>query len=164
MLLKRKQQDNKTKVIYKSSTICASIFENDTKALTVIFNNGGQYKYANVSDTDYTRFETGDSQGIILNSHIKKYPFTKLDPLDVTAILKEIEDLSTSDTAIELVTKAKVMIDAMLRVSAGFVATDKINPTLLEGVEKAISEYNKVPRAAGPSVTPPTSAPSPVIS
>ena len=75
MLLKTQEQDNKKKSIYASSNICASIYDKSTSALTILFNNGGQYVYEGVTNTDYTRFEMADSQGAVFNSHIKKYPF-----------------------------------------------------------------------------------------
>jgi hypothetical protein len=75
MLLKKQENDNVTKAIYASSNVCASTYDRTTKNLTIIFNNGGQYRYTNVSETDYTRFELADSQGVIINSHIKKYAF-----------------------------------------------------------------------------------------
>jgi hypothetical protein len=77
MILKKQTKDNLVKAIYASSNICASTYDTQTKDLVIIFNNGGQYKYPNVSETDYTRFEIADSQGAIFNSHIKKYDFQK---------------------------------------------------------------------------------------
>lgn len=98
MILKKQEKNEKVKAIYSSSNICASTYDKDTKSLVIIFNNGGQYLYEGVSLTDYTRFESADSQGIVMNSHIKKHPFTKLDKVDTTAILTEIADLSKPNT------------------------------------------------------------------
>jgi hypothetical protein len=144
MLLKKQEKDNKIKAMYNSSTILASIYNTDTNELTVIFKNGGQYKYAPVTNTDYVRFESADSQGIVLNSHIKKYTFEKLAPVDTTVIIKEIETLKADDNKNATATKSKAMLDAMIRLTAGYVATDAVNPTLLANVEKAIAEYHKV--------------------
>ena len=49
MILKRKEKDSVIKAIYSSSNICASVYNNITNELTVIFNHGGQYKYADVA-------------------------------------------------------------------------------------------------------------------
>ena len=68
MIIKKQEKNGKIKAMYSSSTICASIFDTLTKDLTVIFNNGGQYKYPNVELTDYTRFETSDSNGITFST------------------------------------------------------------------------------------------------
>jgi hypothetical protein len=84
MLLKKQEKDNVTKAIFSSSNICASTYDRTTKNLTIIFNKGAQYKYPNVSETDYTRFELADSQGVVFNSHIKKYDFEKLDNVDTS--------------------------------------------------------------------------------
>jgi len=148
MILKRQEKDNKIKAMYKSSTILASVFETDTNTLTVIFTNGGQYKYANVTLTDYTRFETADSQGIVLNSHIKKYTFEKLAPVDPTAIIKEITDLSKVDDKATIEEKTKLMFDYMLKLTAGYIATNKVHTTTLAGLEKAIADYNKATQVA----------------
>ena len=94
MILKKQEKNGKIKAMYSSSNICASIYDTTTNELTLIFNNGGQYKYTGVSNTDYMRFEIADSQGSVMNTHIKKYPFTKLDKVDTTEILKEVEELS----------------------------------------------------------------------
>lgn len=141
MFLKKQEKDNKIKVIYKSSTICASIFESDTKALTVIFNNGGQYKYADVSNSDYVRFEGGDSQGSILNTHIKKYSFTKMDKVDVTDILKEIEEMS--DKTVSLDEATKTMLQSTIFLISVYVGNGEIANSALTKLEADIAVYKK---------------------
>ena len=71
MILKKQENENEVRGLYKSSNICASIYNKSNGDLTVLFNNGGQYKYSKVSLTDYTRFELAESQGVVFNSHIK---------------------------------------------------------------------------------------------
>ena len=97
MILKRKEKDGIIKAIYSSSNICASVYNTVTNELTIIFSNGGQYKYTEVTKTDYMRFETADSQGSVISSHIKKYTTSKLDNVDTTEILKEVEQLKTQE-------------------------------------------------------------------
>ena len=102
MIVKRLEKNGKIKAMYSSSTICGSVYDTATKELTVIFNNGGQYKYPDVASTDYMRFETADSNGSTFNTYIKKKytTFEKLDKLSDTAlatILKEVEELKTKE-------------------------------------------------------------------
>tara|TARA_R110000868_G_scaffold386753_1_gene655152 strand:- start:819 stop:1250 length:432 start_codon:yes stop_codon:yes gene_type:complete len=86
MVLHRKQTESGIKALYKSSNILASIYSESTKELEIIFKRGSRYLYENVTATDYTRFELADSQGKVLNSHIKAYTFKKLDDVDPKSI------------------------------------------------------------------------------
>ena len=90
MILHKKQTENCVKALYKSSNILASTYNDKTKELEVIFKRGSRYLYENVSVTDYTRFELADSQGKVLNSHIKAYSFKKLDDVDPSLIEESI--------------------------------------------------------------------------
>lgn len=154
MILKRQEKDNKIKAMYKSSTILASVFETDTKNLTVIFANGGQYKYTNVGLTDYTRFETADSQGSVLNSYIKKYPFEKMTTIDTTAIIKEIFDLSSVDDKLSLESKTRLMLATMNQLISYYIQNGKIDSTILKNVSTTIVAYDKVANPVGASLTP----------
>ena len=93
MILKRVETDVKIKAIYESSNILASTYEPSKKDLTIIFKRGASYTYKNVDKTDYFRFETADSQGEVLNKHIKKYDAVKNDAVDVKKIEDEILNL-----------------------------------------------------------------------
>ena len=81
--------------MYDSSNILASIYDNTTNDLSLIFKGGRKYKYANVSKSDYMRFEIAESQGDVFNTHIKKYSFERLEDVDPTRIITEAEDLKT---------------------------------------------------------------------
>lgn len=105
MILKKQEKDEITKAIYSSSNICASTYDKDSKSLVIIFNNGGQYLYEGVSLTDYTRFESADSQGKVLNSHIKNHPFKKLDKVDTTELLNEVKVLTKVDESEDVTDK-----------------------------------------------------------
>jgi hypothetical protein len=153
MILKRLEKDNKIKAMYASSTICATIFDTTTKELTVIFNNGGQYKYPNVSLTDYTRIEISESTGSDFNTHIKKKytEFEKLDKLSDTAlaaILKDVEEMKAADDKLQLASKTKTMLDSMTRLVAAYIATDKINPSVFKDVQASIEAYNQIANPA----------------
>jgi len=97
MILKRQEKDNKIKAIYESSNILASTYDKTDTSLTLIFKKGGQYKYSNVSASDYTRFEIAESQGVVFNTHIKKYSFDKLADVDPSEIVNEISALSEAE-------------------------------------------------------------------
>lgn len=113
MLLKRQENDTLIKVMYNSSNVIASIYEKQTQDLTLIFEAGTQYKYPNVSLSDYTRFELADSQGKVFNSHIKKPNFTKLDPINPEAILKEISSMKKAGEYALLKVKQDKIVKAM---------------------------------------------------
>jgi hypothetical protein len=145
MILKRQEKNGKVKAMYSSSNICASVYDTATGDLTLIFNNGGQYQYAGVSKTDYTRFETADSQGVVMNTHIKKYPFTKLDKVDTTEILKEVEDLSVStepEVTPEMATKQ--MLGDMTSIIDNYIKNGSITATSLGLLKVSMGQYEEV--------------------
>ena len=90
MILKRIEKDGIVKAIYKSSNILASKYDKNNKTLNVTFNRGTNYTYMGVSLTDYTRFEIAESQGKVLNTHIKQYETIKGDDIDPSKIINEI--------------------------------------------------------------------------
>jgi hypothetical protein len=65
--------------------------------LAVIFKSGTQYIYSNVTNEDYKKFESGESQGKLLNTIIKKYGFDKIkDIVDVKPILEQINNIKNN--------------------------------------------------------------------
>ena len=72
------------------------------KNLTITFKRGAQYVYKNVSASDYMRFETAESQGAILNSHIKQYPVDKGDTIDANLIVEEIDKLKAENQQLKV--------------------------------------------------------------
>lgn len=88
MLLKRTEKDGVVNALYDSSNILGSKWNG--KNLTVIFKHGASYTYNDVSKTDYMRFETADSQGVVLNAKIKAYSFTKDDAVDGQQLINEV--------------------------------------------------------------------------
>jgi len=146
MILKRLEKNNKIKAMYSSATICASTFDTNTRDLIIIFKNGGQYKYPNVELTDYTRFETADSNGTTFNTYIKKKytNFEKLDKVDVSVILKEIDELKAAEDKTSSEVKSKLMMVNMANLISLYITTGKINEDILKKLETNISDYNKV--------------------
>ncbi len=153
MLLKKQEKDNVTKAIYASSNVCASTYDRTTKDLTIIFNNGGQYKYPNVSETDYTRFELADSQGVVLNSHIKKYAFEKLDKVDPSAILAEVTELKDAEKKAKIEMAIKKMITSVNAVTNYYETTQSVDPALYSKMKSAMEEYEKITASAATVVT-----------
>ena len=153
MLLKKQEKDTVTNAIYASSNVCASTYDRTTKDLTIIFNNGGQYKYPNVSETDYTRFELADSQGVVLNSHIKKYAFEKLDKVDPSAILAEITELKDAEKKAKITHYTKGLVAAIDAVSVYYQKTESIDPALYTKMKSAMEEYEKITAYAATVVT-----------
>jgi len=148
MILKKQEKNGKIKAMYSSSTICVSIFDTATKDLTVIFNNGGQYKYTSVELTDYTRFETADSNGTIFNTYIKKKytNFEKLDKLDennIKSILKEVDELKTAEEKVSTEGAAKSMMEVMAGMVANYISTGNVDSSMLRKLESKIAAYDK---------------------
>jgi hypothetical protein len=80
---------------YQSSNIKYSKcldHDNSLKTLRVVFNNGTQYEYKNVSVQDYLFFRDSDSQGKALNQYIKgkNYEYEKLENADMQALEDEL--------------------------------------------------------------------------
>jgi hypothetical protein len=70
-----------TKIIneIKSSNLKKTVYDTETKKLTVEFNNNTIYEYEEVPHQIYTRFRLSESQGKYFISEIsKKYKYTKV--------------------------------------------------------------------------------------
>jgi hypothetical protein len=151
MILKKQEKNNLVQAIYESSNICASTYNNQTKDLVIVFNNGGQYKYTNVSETDYTRFEIADSQGAIFNSHIKKYNFEKLDKINVVSIIKEVNELKDADKQIKVNHYTEEMIEKMKAVIQYYETTNSVDPILHTKLKSSMDDYEKITTSVGAS-------------
>jgi hypothetical protein len=97
MILERVEKDGLVKGVYDSSNIIASTYDKRNNDLTIIFKHGGTYTYHKVSTADFLRFETAESQGKVLNSNIKSYPFIKGDTVDPALIVKKIKQLKVEE-------------------------------------------------------------------
>jgi hypothetical protein len=145
MILKRQEKDGIIKAIYSSSNICASTYNSTSNELTIIFNHGGQYKYLDVAKTDYMRFETAESQGSVLNTHIKKYTSAKLDAVDVTEIIKEVESLKEDeDKHVSPDVATKQMLEAMSNIISNYLKNGNVTASSLNGLKKGISTFENV--------------------
>lgn len=149
MILKRQEKNGKIKAMYSSSTICGSVYDTATKDLTVIFNNGGQYKYPNVEATDYMRLETSDSNGTAFSTHIKKKyaTFEKLDKLSDAAlsmIMKEVGELKTAEKTVSIEDTTKLMMESIINVLSNYISSGNVNDELLSVLQTKISDYQKL--------------------
>lgn len=146
MILKRQETDGIIKAIYSSSNICASTYNTTNNDLVVIFNHGGQYRYTSVSKTDYMRFETADSQGSVLNTHIKKYASSKMDSVNTSEIMKEVETLKSDDDDkhVSPETATKTILENMNDIIGYYIKNGNITATSLNELKKGISTYENI--------------------
>jgi hypothetical protein len=95
MLLLEEKSETSSICYFKSSNILAAKYDSEKMLLAVIFNDGWQYVYENISNYTFQRFKIAESQGQALNKHIKgKFNFMKVsEKLDVTELKKTVETL-----------------------------------------------------------------------
>tara|TARA_R110000796_G_scaffold58413_5_gene134912 strand:- start:18235 stop:18666 length:432 start_codon:yes stop_codon:yes gene_type:complete len=137
MLLKRLVKDGIVKGIYKSSNILVSEYNQTNNDLTVVFKYGGKYKYTNVAKTDFTRFELAESQGKVLNSHIKKYAFVNQGKVDVAELLESVEEAE-----IEILKDYYgAIISAFKGMTADWDKDESFDDTKLDKVKELIKNY-----------------------
>lgn len=97
MVILKHEEAGAVECLYDSSNVLGSKYVKGEKKLAVIFKSGTQYVYTNVTNEDYKKFESGDSQGKLLNTVIKKYSFEKSkEIIDVTPIIEQIETIKKS--------------------------------------------------------------------
>jgi hypothetical protein len=137
MILKRVEKENVVKAIYDSSNILASKYDKTSKDLTITFKRGAQYKYIGVSASDYMRFETAESQGAVLNSHIKPYSFEKGEAIDANVIVEEINKLKNE----EVIKHQESIIADMERIVSDFDQNQTFNESTLMDLVKRITNY-----------------------
>jgi len=140
MILERVEKDKLVKAIYESSNIVASTYNKNNKDLNIIFKHGGSYTYQNVSETDYMRFETADSQGKILNSNLKSYAFLKHDNVDVDVVIKKIKAIKGSETSAMELGISKLMEEMVEH----FRDTSKLDTTRVGRLTSMLSVYNQM--------------------
>lgn len=140
MIIQREEKDGIVKGFYKSSNVALSEYNKTTKDLIITFGYGGVYNYHNVPDKDYFRFELDESQGKIINSHIKNYAFTKLADVDKNEVKKQVEE------AIEAEKKSfRVrIIELMTEIKADYFQNGEVdlNETLYAELDKTREHYN----------------------
>ena len=97
MLLNKHKTHDSIENIYNSSNILASKYNIHSNKLAIIFKGGRQYLYHDVKKSDYDLFEKAESQGKVLNTHIKDYKMEKIEgTVDDTPILEQIQILKNN--------------------------------------------------------------------
>ena len=140
MILELVEKDDLVKVIYESSNIVASTYNKTNKNLNITFKHGGSYTYQDVSSTDYMRFETADSQGKILNSNIKKYPFLKHDDVDVEDVIKKIKAIKQDEIgAMEV-----GLINSMKNIVNEYDSTGVLHTQSIGKLNSMLGVYNEM--------------------
>ena len=137
MLLKRTQKENLVESTYDSSNILSSKYDKNSKKLTITFKRGVQYTYMDVSASDYLRFETAESQGAILTSHIKSYSFEKGDVVDAKVIQEEIDKLKRE----ELILMQQSIIDDMESIISEFDMDGEFKENKFKNLTNKIKSY-----------------------
>jgi hypothetical protein len=125
---------------YASTNILASEYYLN-EDLIITFKGGGRYKYLDVKKTDYTRFEIAESQGAVVNTHIKPYSFIKLEKIDATLLTEEIEALKTKEKEDILRAKIIKLMDTMDAVDTEAKRTLYLTPSKLEDLKINIDDY-----------------------
>ena len=129
MILRRDVKGNQVIAYYNSSNILSSIYDTNNKTLEVIFKRGARYLYENVDNVDYMRFELADSQGKVLDSHIKKYTFTKLDAIEPKKLEEDVDKFKD----IEIQNVVTGVIDRLLTIIS---SSDEHSPDTLNRIIK----------------------------
>jgi len=140
MILKKQEKDGLVKALYDSTNIVASIYDQKTSNLDLIFKAGTKYRYNSVSKSDYMRFEIAESQGTVFNTHIKKYSANKLENVDITKILEESVSLKQQEHN-ALVAAKKERLVKTLRGVVLLADSNKPIDALLDRVKTEIDDY-----------------------
>lgn len=92
-VVKRTEKENGViECLIDSTNILLSEYDKTNKTLKITFKAGTQYLYKQVLDRDYVRFEVSESQGSVFNKTMRKYEFDKLEKIDTTELLEQINE------------------------------------------------------------------------
>ena len=92
-VVKRTEKENGIiECLIDSSNILLSEYNKPKKTLKITFKAGTQYLYKDVIERDYVRFEVSESQGSVFNKTMRKYEFDKLEKVDTTELLEQINE------------------------------------------------------------------------
>ena len=141
MLVKRNENGNIVEALYNSSHILASSYDKGTQLLTVTFARGASYTYTGVRLTDYTRFELAESQGKVLNSHIKpNYTYKQNADVDTTELARQIHEFEKK----EMSRDEKNLITTMKAFLAAHEGKDSIDLAELSNVQHFMDRVKNV--------------------
>ena len=92
-VIKRTEKENGIiECLIDSYNILLSEYNKPKKTLKITFKAGTQYLYKEVIERDYVRFEVSESQGSVFNKTMRKYEFDKLEKVDTTELLEQINE------------------------------------------------------------------------
>ena len=89
---KTEKENGVTECLIDSSNILLSEYNKNKKTLKITFKSGIQYKYKDVLERDYVRFEVSESQGSVFNKTFRKYEFDKLGVVDAEPLKELIQE------------------------------------------------------------------------
>jgi hypothetical protein len=89
---KIEREDGIVECLIDSSNILLSEYDKSKKTLRITFKAGTRYLYKDILDRDYLRFEVSESQGSVFNKTMRKYECEKLDPVDTSDLVKQINE------------------------------------------------------------------------
>jgi len=142
MLVKRTEKDGVVNALYDSSNILGSKWNG--KNLTVLFKHGASYTYNDVSKTDYMRFETADSQGVVLNAKIKAYSFTKNDAVDGQELINEVNQ-AKADTLTKF---EEGLVDEMRLIVSAYETSPILTKQSIERLGEMLVKHGELGGAA----------------
>jgi hypothetical protein len=92
-VVKRIEKENGVvECLIDSSNVLLSEYNRPERTLKITFKAGTQYLYKDVIERDYVRFEVSESQGSVFNKTMRKYEFDKLEKVDTTELLEQINE------------------------------------------------------------------------
>lgn len=86
-------QEGKISSLYDSTNVLASKYDPNSRKFVIIFNNGGQYLYEDVTKKTFDEFQKSKSQGNAVHSIIKRHHAKKVGIIDVESIIEDINKL-----------------------------------------------------------------------
>jgi len=89
---KTEREDGVIECLIDSSNILLSEYDKSKKTLMLTFKAGTRYLYKDILHRDYLRFEVSESQGSIFNKTMRKYVSEKLDPIDISDLVVQINE------------------------------------------------------------------------
>lgn len=91
-------QEGNISSLYDSTNVIASKYNPKNRKFVIIFNNGGQYLYEDVTKNTFDDFQKSKSQGSAVHSIIKKHHSKKIGLIDVSLIIDDIIKLKNKKT------------------------------------------------------------------
>lgn len=95
VIQKTEKDDGVIECLIDSTNIVKSEYNEKEKTLVLTFKAGTQYKYFEVLNRDYVRFEISESQGSVFNKTMRNYKYEKMESIDVEPIKEVINEIKS---------------------------------------------------------------------